>query len=176
MPEHPVRATLADAPWRWLLLAAVLVALDQLSKQVAEAMLTAYQPVPVLPFFNLTLMYNPGAAFSFLSEAGGWQRWFFSVLAIAVSGFILGWLWRAQHQGRALPAALALILSGAIGNLIDRLLHGEVIDFIQLYAGRFYWPAFNVADSAIFCGAVLLVVHSLFIEPRNRTNSDANDG
>ena len=128
----------------------------------------------MVPFFNLTLMYNPGAAFSFLSDAGGWQRWFFSALAVLVSAFILAWLWRAQHQGRMLPASLVLILSGAVGNLIDRLAHGHVIDFIQLYAGRFYWPAFNVADSAITCGAVLLVIHGLFIEPRSeRGKQDA---
>ena len=163
MPEPASARPIAGAPWRWLLLAALLVGLDQSTKQLAEAALSPYQPVAVMPFFNLTLMYNPGAAFSFLSDAGGWQRWLFSALAVTVSGFIVGWLWRAQHQGRILPASLALILSGAVGNLID---------FIQLYAGRFYFPAFNLADSAITCGAVLLVFHGLFIEPRSGKAGD----
>lgn len=164
-------AGLSAEPWRWWLLALALVLVDQASKQLAEAQLTLYEPLPVMPFFNLTLMYNPGAAFSFLSQAGGWQRWFFSVLALVVSIFIAIWLRQAQHQGRVLPLSLSLILSGAVGNLVDRLLHGHVIDFIQLYAGPYYWPAFNFADSAISCGAVLLVVYSLFLEPRDKSKA-----
>jgi len=147
---------------RWLWLSAVVLVLDQATKFAADDLLTLYAPVEVLPFFNLSLSYNPGAAFSFLAGASGWQRWFFSVLALGVSVFIVLWIKRLQAHERWTAAGLALILAGAIGNLIDRLLYGHVVDFIQLYYDRFYWPTFNIADSAITVGAVILVVHTLF--------------
>ncbi|MDD3518911.1 MAG: signal peptidase II [Chromatiales bacterium] len=147
---------------RWLWLSAVVLVLDQATKFAADDLLTLYAPVEVLPFFNLSLSYNPGAAFSFLAGASGWQRWFFSVLALGVSVFIVLWIKRLQAHERWTAAGLALILAGAIGNLIDRLLYGHVVDFIQLYYDRFYWPTFNIADSAITVGAVVLVVHTLF--------------
>ncbi|MDG4604451.1 MAG: signal peptidase II, partial [Candidatus Contendobacter sp.] len=112
------------------------------------------------PSFNLLLTYNTGAAFSFLADAGGWQRWFFLGLGLMVSIGLLIWLGRLKPAEKRLAAALALILGGAVGNLIDRIWLGQVIDFIQLYYDRWYWPAFNIADSAITLGAVLLVLDS----------------
>jgi len=139
-------------------LSAMVIGLDQFSKWLAEQTLIFHQPLPVLPSFNLTLMYNRGAAFSFLANAGGWQRWFFVILSAVVSVVLVIWLSRLKvGQGR-LAVALALVLGGAVGNLIDRLLYGHVIDFIQVYYDRWYWPAFNVADSAITIGAFLLII------------------
>lgn len=146
-------------PWIWL--SVLVVVLDQATKYLAETWLILHQPVSVLPGFNLMLAYNTGAAFSFLADAGGWQRWFFLGLGSAVSIGLAIWLIRLKPGERWLAAALALILGGAVGNLIDRLWLGQVIDFIQLYYDRWYWPAFNIADSAITLGAVLLIVDSL---------------
>ncbi len=152
---------------RWLWLSGVVILLDQFTKLLAERFLTMHQPVPVIPgFFDLLLAYNEGAAFSFLADAGGWQRWFFTVLAIGVSVFLILWLKRLQATERLTAIALALILGGAIGNLIDRLLHGHVIDFISWYYGDYRWPAFNIADSAITLGATLLIVHAIFFDHR----------
>jgi signal peptidase II len=142
----------------WLGLVAALVGLDQASKQLAEALLAPYTPHAVVPgFFNLTLAYNPGAAFSFLAGAGGWQRWFFLALALVVGGVLLRWLLLRPAREILWPLAYTLILGGAIGNAVDRALHGHVIDFIQLYYRDWYWPAFNLADSAITIGAALYV-------------------
>lgn len=146
-------------PWLWL--SVLVVALDQATKFLAETLLLMHQPVAVLPGFNLMLTYNTGAAFSFLADAGGWQRWFFLGLGLAVSIGLIVWLARLQAEERWLAAALALILGGAVGNLIDRSWLGQVIDFIQLYYDRWYWPAFNIADSAITVGAALLIFDSL---------------
>lgn len=146
----------------WLLLALGLIALDQITKVAAHQLLTPYQPLAVAPSFNLTLMFNKGAAFSFLSNAGGWQRWFFIALSLGVSLFLIGWLWRLGRSQAWTALALTLVLSGAVGNLIDRVRLGHVIDFLQLYYQSFYWPAFNVADSAITTGAAILILHSLF--------------
>lgn len=142
----------------WLSLALAVVVLDQASKLLAEHLLTAHQPVAVLPSLNLYLTYNTGAAFSFLREAGGWQRWLFAVLSTGVSIFIVLWLRRIPRGEKWLPCALALVLGGAVGNLIDRLFRvdGGVVDFIDVYYGTWHWPAFNVADSAISIGAVML--------------------
>ncbi len=148
--------------WRWLWLSALVVVLDQATKGLAEFYLEFLRPVPVLPSFNLTLMYNTGAAFSLLADASGWQRWFFMILAVGISAVLLVWIGRLRPGQWLLGLALGLILGGAVGNLIDRILHGHVIDFIQIYYDRWYWPAFNIADSAITVGAVLLVVESLF--------------
>jgi signal peptidase II len=140
----------------------LVVVVDQATKYLAEALLIMHQPVPVLPWFNLMLTYNTGAAFSFLADAGGWQRWFFLGLGSAVSIGLVIWLTRLKPEEKWLAVALALILGGAVGNLIDRAWLGQVIDFIQLYYDRWYWPAFNIADSAITLGATLLVVDSLW--------------
>lgn len=142
----------------WLGLVAALVGVDQASKQLAEALLAPYTPHAVVPgLFNLTLAYNPGAAFSFLAGAGGWQRWFFLALALVVGGVLLRWLLLRPAREILWPLAYTLILGGAIGNAVDRALHGHVIDFIQLYYQDWYWPAFNLADSAITVGAALYI-------------------
>ena len=146
----------------WLWLSGLIIVLDQITKWLAERFLEPFVPVPVMPSFNLTLVYNKGAAFSFLSQAGGWQRWFFSGLAIAVSVFIVLWLRRLHARDTWTAAGLSLVLGGAIGNLIDRLIYGHVIDFIDVFYSTYHYPTFNVADSAITVGAALLIVHSLF--------------
>jgi len=146
---------------RWLWLSAAVIGLDQLSKAMASRILDLHQPVPVMPFLNLTLTHNTGAAFSFLSDAGGWQRWFFTGLTIVVAIIIVVWLTRLKAGLRWLAAALSLVLGGALGNLWDRLVIGAVVDFIDVYYGTWHWPAFNVADSAICVGAVMLVVSTL---------------
>lgn len=143
---------------RWLALSLTIVAVDQVTKLWAAAALRLYEPLPVLPSFNLTLLYNRGAAFSFLSNAGGWQRWVLSALAAAVSVWLVLWLQRLPAAQRWTAAAVSLVLGGALGNLVDRVVHGHVIDFIDVYYGEWHWPAFNVADSAITVGVALLLV------------------
>jgi signal peptidase II len=156
----------------WLWLSGLIIVLDQTSKWLAERLLEPYIQVHVLPLFNLTLVYNKGAAFSFLSQAGGWQRWFFSLLAVAVSVFIVLWLRRLDTQDKWTAAGLSLVLGGAIGNLIDRLIYGHVIDFIDLYYSTYHFPTFNIADSAITVGATLLIVHSLLTHKQDTAASE----
>jgi signal peptidase II len=148
---------------KWLWLSTLVIVLDQLTKQLAERLLVLHDPVAILPGFNLTLMYNTGAAFSFLAGAGGWQRWFFIGLAVIVSAIILGWLWRLPKDQKWVAAGLALVLGGAIGNVVDRMLFGHVIDFIQVYYREWYWPAFNIADSAITVGVIALLFDGFFL-------------
>jgi len=150
---------------RWLLLAACIVALDQGTKYLATGMLELHTPVPLLPFLNLTLIYNPGAAFSFLSEAGGWQRWLFISLSIGVSIVLIGWLRTIPRDQFLLPMALTLVLGGALGNVWDRIVLGAVIDFIDLHYQGWHWPTFNLADSSIALGAFLLLI-TMFSTPR----------
>lgn len=152
----------SESGLRWLWLAVVVLAVDQLTKAWVSATLRLYEDISVLPFLDITLVHNTGAAFSFLSGASGWQRWFFVALALAVSAAILVWLGRIGRGQRWVPAGLALILGGALGNVWDRLVHGYVIDFIDVYYRSWHWPAFNVADSAITVGAVILVVDALW--------------
>ena len=152
----------------WGLIAAATVALDQLSKWAAQAWLTYHEPVVLLPVFNLTLSYNTGAAFSFLGNAGGWQRWLFTGFALAVSVFLVIWLRRIPAAERWQIAGLALILGGAVGNAIDRLAYGHVVDFIHVHWGDWHYPIFNIADSAITVGVVLVLVHAFFLEGRTR--------
>jgi len=147
---------------KWLWLSLFVIVFDQITKTMADTMLTLYAPKPVMPFFNLTLMYNQGAAFSFLSDAGGWQKWFFTLLAISVSAGIIYWLKKLPATEKEQAIALSLVLGGAIGNLIDRLIHGYVIDFLDVYYEQLHWPAFNIADSAITLGAAILIAHALF--------------
>lgn len=155
-------------------LSALIIALDQATKHLAETLLVMHQPAPVLPSFNLLLTYNTGAAFSFLAGASGWQRWFFLALGLAVSIGLIVWLHRLKPEQKWLALALALILGGAVGNLIDRIWLGQVIDFIQIYYDHWYFPAFNVADSAISVGAVLMVLDSLFSKDVNRLKNPAS--
>ncbi len=151
---------LSASPLRWLWISLLIIVLDQLSKQIAEHMLPLRDPVTVFSWFDWYLTYNTGAAFSFLAGAGGWQRWFFTIVAIIISGVILQWLRKLPNEDRITAISLCLILGGAIGNVIDRLLFGHVIDFIQVWLGSYPYPAFNIADSSIFCGAVILVASS----------------
>ena len=146
----------------WLWLSALIVVADQLTKWLAQGMLTPYQPVPVVPMFNLTLAYNTGMAFSFLSDAGGWQRWMFIILTLIVVSVLFSWIWRMRAQERLHAISIALIIGGAIGNLIDRVWLGFVIDFLDVYYHTYHWPIFNVADSAIFVGVVLLIIELFF--------------
>ena len=157
-PESGVTPTRARLKWLWLSLLVIL--LDQAAKQVAEAMLTPHQPVPVLPFFDWYLTYNTGAAFSLLADAGGWQRWFFTAIAAVVSIVIVQWLKKLEDDEWLTALSLSLILGGAIGNVIDRIYLGYVIDYIQVWLGSYPFPAFNIADSSIFVGAVLLILGS----------------
>lgn len=149
----------------WLLLALLVIVLDQWTKALAVANLELYRPVEVTSWFNLTLAHNTGAAFSLLATGGGWQRWLFIIFASGISIFLLIWLWRLPLAARALPVALMLLLGGAIGNLIDRVQLGYVIDFIDVHWRDNHWPAFNIADSAIVVGVTLMFIESLF-EPR----------
>ena len=150
---------------KWLNLSALVIVFDQLSKWWANSALELYQSIAVLPFFNITLAYNHGAAFSFLASESGWKRWFFTGLAVVVSIVLLVWLKRLKTDAKLEAISLALILGGALGNVIDRVVHGYVIDFIDVYYGTYHWPAFNVADSAICVGAILLILDSF----RNKT-------
>ena len=148
----------------WLWLAAALIAADQISKWIVLGALRPGDSRYVAPFFNWVLTFNSGAAFSFLSDAGGWQRWFFTVLALIVSAWIVTLLRRHTSEFR-LSLALTLVLGGALGNVIDRLRFGAVVDFIQWHVAGFYWPAFNVADSAITIGAIFLVWDQFATKP-----------
>ena len=150
-----------SAPWPWLLLALVAAVLDQLSKWWILQHFHPGEVLPVLPFFNLVLTFNEGAAFSFLSNAGGWQRWFFIGLTLAVSAGLVVWMSRLRNGEKWLAAALALVLGGALGNLVDRLRFGRVTDFLDFHWQGWHWPAFNLADSAITLGVVLLLLLSL---------------
>jgi signal peptidase II len=142
----------------WLGLAAVLVVLDLWTKHLATANLELYRPVEVTRWLNMTLAHNSGAAFSFLAGAGGWQRWFFTVVAVGISIVLMIWLWRLPNRSRLLPVAISLVLGGAIGNLIDRVRFGYVVDFIDVHYQGWHWPAFNLADSVIVIGVILLLI------------------
>ena len=140
----------------WLWLTVLVVIVDIITKQVAESVLVYANPVELLPFLDFTLLYNKGAAFSFLADQGGWQRWFFTIIKTVVSIALIIWLVKLPRKPIVLPMALALILGGALGNLFDRVLFGHVIDFISVHWNDSYFPAFNIADSAITLGAILM--------------------
>ena len=143
---------------KWLWVSVVVVILDQCTKLLADAMLSMHQSVVLLPFLALRKAYNYGAAFSFLGDASGWQRWFFSVLALVVRGILVAWLRRLPAGNTGARVALVLILGGAVGNVIDRAVYGYVIDFIDVFYGSWHWPTFNIADSAISVGDFLQLV------------------
>jgi signal peptidase II len=143
---------------KWLWLSFGILILDVSTKWLALTKLTLYERVGVFPNFNLTLVYNEGAAFSMLSTQDGWQRWFLSLVAVVVSIMIVVWLKQVKDTPTAHKIGLALILGGALGNLIDRVRYGYVIDFLDFYFGTWHFPAFNIADSAITCGAILLLL------------------
>jgi len=155
------------AALRWLGLAGLVIGLDQACKAWISATMSLYESIPVLPFLNLTLLHNTGAAFSFLADAGGWQRWLFSALALVVSVLIIFWLFYIPPRHRLQAAGLALILGGALGNVWDRITLGYVVDFLDIYYQTWHWPAFNIADSAISVGAVLLIVDAILFSQKN---------
>ncbi len=147
--------------WLWFALAAIVVVIDQYTKLIASSELAYLTPVEVTSWFNWMLAHNEGAAFSFLSDAGGWQRWFFTAIAVLVSAVIALWIWKLPAQSKWMGVCLGLILGGAVGNMIDRWTLGYVVDFISLHYHNRYFPAFNIADSAISVGAVMLIIDSL---------------
>ncbi len=151
-------------PRLWLAIAALVIIVDQLSKQAITRSFAFGESLTVTSFFNLVLAYNTGAAFSFLADAGGWQRWFFAGVALIASVVIVYFLRKHRDEPR-FCSALSLILGGALGNLIDRILLGHVVDFLDFHAAGYHWPAFNVADSAISIGALILVWESFHGKP-----------
>jgi signal peptidase II len=153
-------ATRRNALAPWLAVAAAVIVLDQVTKAMIVAAFRLGDARTLSPFFDIVRAHNRGAAFSFLNDASGWQRWFFVVLGIVAAGFIV-WLLRRHGGQRMFGWALALILGGALGNVIDRLVHGHVIDFVQVHWNQHYFPAFNVADSAITVGAALLILDEI---------------
>jgi signal peptidase II len=177
---------------KWLWLSAAVVVLDQGSKYLASQLLDLYQSVEFIPLLQFTLLHNKGAAFSFLSSAGGWQRWLFTLLALFVSGVIVAWLRRLSAQERLQAAGLALILGGALGNVIDRIVLGYVVDFLDFYypaeqclplfskvmspVAQCHWPAFNIADSSIFVGVVILIIDSLRSSLKHRASATQSEG
>lgn len=158
-PSFAPRPAARQSGWRWLPLAAGVVVADQLTKGWIERAFVLYESVKVLPILDITRAHNPGAAFSFLAGAGGWQRWAFTALALGVSVAILLWLRGVISRSQpVLAAGLALVLGGALGNVIDRIEHGYVVDFVSVHWGSAYFPAFNIADAAITIGAGLLLL------------------
>jgi len=157
----------------WLWLAALVFVLDIATKQIAEAFLNYGEPVYLLPVLDFTLLYNKGAAFSFLANEGGWQRWFFTAISLVVSIVLIVWLKKLPRTQLWLPIALALILGGALGNLFDRVMFGHVIDFISVHWDKSYFPAFNIADSAITVGAIMMAI-DVVLEGKREAQQNAS--
>ncbi len=158
------RALLKNYHYKWLGVVLLIVLLDQISKGFAESWLLQGQPYPVMPSFNLTLWYNTGAAFSLLSEAGGWQRWFFVIVTVVVCGILWSLLRKLKpgEPGAVMSATgIVMIMGGALGNLIDRLFRGAVVDFLDVYYRSYHWPTFNIADIGITVGALMIIVVAL---------------
>ncbi|WP_018607356.1 signal peptidase II [Uliginosibacterium gangwonense] len=153
----------------WLALIAAVIGLDQWSKIAVLQHFQLYERLPVTSFFDLVLVYNPGAAFSFLAEHGGWQRWFFTALAVVISSWLLVMIWRNRSEWLQ-PWAFSMVVGGALGNVIDRFAYGAVVDFLAFHVDRHYWPAFNLADSAICLGVALMVL-AQFRESRKQKNT-----
>jgi len=154
-------ANMPNAHLKLLWLSVLVIVLDQIAKYWAVTQLPFHQAVSVVPYFDWYLTYNRGAAFSFLADAGGWQRWFFTITTIIISTVIFVWIKKLEHNEKMTAIALSLILGGAIGNLIDRIYLGHVVDYVQIWLGNYPWPAFNIADAAISIGAVVLILTSI---------------
>lgn len=167
-----MKALFTQTSLKWLWLTIIWLVIDQLTKYLVVDSMELYQSIEILSFFNLTYVQNPGAAFSFLADQAGWQRWFFTAVASIASIVFIYWLAKTPKEQKCLGIAFALILSGALGNLIDRVLFGYVIDFIDVYIGDNHWPAFNVADSVIFVGAALMIIDSFKNSPE-KSNTDS---
>jgi len=147
-------------PWLWL--SALVIGLDQMTKWLIEKNFAEYEFISISSFFNLGLIYNKGAAFSLLAQQNGWQRWLFIILAIGISGLLIHWIKQLKAHETFVAISLSLILGGAIGNLIDRILYGKVIDFLDIHLMGYHWPAFNIADSAITLGVILILYDAFF--------------
>ena len=170
--EKEIRPTGYRSFALWTSLSVVVVILDQATKAMILRWVDLYDRIPINSFINITHQRNTGAAFSFLADASGWQRWFFIVLATLVSGYIVWWLWKIRTEGQViLSAGLSLVLGGAIGNVIDRIVLGSVVDFIQVYLGSWPFPSFNIADSAITVGAAFLIIDALFLSGKDSGQS-----
>ncbi len=153
----------------WVILSLLVIGLDQWSKTLISQHMVLFQSIVLVPgWLNLTLLHNTGAAFSFLYGAGGWQRWLFSAIAVVVSLGLLIWLFRMPARLRVLPLAVSLVLGGALGNLLDRVRLSYVVDFIHVYHDAWHFPAFNLADSAITVGTILLLIDMFFLEEQRR--------
>lgn len=169
MNERPSTDTGQQGALAWLWLSVFVVAADQATKGFIVTTFELYDRVQVWPMFGITRLHNTGAAFSFLASAGGWQRWFFVSIAVAVTVLVCVWLKRMPRRGEGwLAASLSLIVGGAIGNVLDRLFRGHVVDFLSFHWDRWFFPAFNVADAAITVGAVILLVESFFDGKRKK--------
>ncbi len=155
---------------KWLWLSGLILVLDQLSKIWIDTNMSLYQSIPVFPGFSITYARNYGAAFSFLSEAGGWQRWFFTLLAGSISIAIIFWIKQLKQYETLSAISLSLILGGAIGNLIDRVIYGYVIDFLDVYYHTYHWPVFNIADSAITVGVCFMLYESFMQKEQEITS------
>ena len=156
---------------RWLLIAFLIIILDQITKQYMANTLFYAERWSILPFFDFTLLYNPGAAFSFLADGSGWQRWFFTAVALVATTLIVYMLRKSPEQ-KLFCSSLAFILGGAVGNVIDRIVHGHVIDFLLFYWRDWYFPAFNLADIAISCGAILLILDEFIRLRKNKKTKE----
>lgn len=154
----------------WLAVSLLIVILDLWTKNLATQSLTLYRPEELTSWLNLTLAHNYGAAFSFLSDAGGWQRWLFTGLASVVTLVLIVWLFRLKSEEKLTAPALGMIIGGAVGNLIDRIMNGYVVDFIDVYYREWHWPAFNLADSAITGGVILLLLDAFLQATKEKKN------
>ncbi|NYT63634.1 lipoprotein signal peptidase [Alcaligenaceae bacterium] len=172
-PGNPALPLASRRFWAWIAGALLIIVLDQTSKVYFNSQLQYGERWHVLPFFDFTLLYNPGAAFSFLADGQGWQRWFFTAIALGATGLIIYLLRRSPTQ-TLFCASLMCILGGAIGNVVDRIQHGHVIDFLLFYWKTWYFPAFNVADIAISCGALLLVLDEVLRLRRDKRKAKAS--
>lgn len=156
----------------WITTSVIVIGLDQATKWAILKWVPLYDKIPLNSFINITHQRNTGAAFSFLANASGWQRWFFIALGVVVSGFIINWMWKIRGTGQViLSAGLALVMGGAIGNVIDRVRLGSVVDFIQVWIAGWPFPSFNVADSAITVGAAFLIIDALFLSGKDQKSS-----
>ncbi|AXW85997.1 signal peptidase II [Lonsdalea britannica] len=163
-----MRHAMKSTGLRWLWLALVVLVVDLGSKQWVMTHFQLGESLPLIPFFNLTYAHNPGAAFSFLADKDGWQRWFFAVIALAITAALLVLMYRSSASQKLNNMAYAMIIGGAVGNLTDRIVHGYVIDFVDFYINDWHYPIFNIADAGICIGALLIVLEGFFVSSEKK--------